>query len=85
MADTLTLNIQSDAAASLRRAADEAGESVETLAARLLEEAAGDLDPAAHSQLSDEQVEEVRRRMADPGPFATAKEVETFFARFTRA
>jgi hypothetical protein len=85
MADTLTVRIQPDAAASLRRAADESGETVEALAARLLEEAAGELDPAAHSQLTVEQIEEVRRRMADPGPFATAEEVETFFARFTRA
>lgn len=40
----------------------------------------GDLHP--ESALTDEQVADLRRRMANPGPMATEGEVDAFFARF---
>jgi hypothetical protein len=40
----------------------------------------GDLHP--ESTLTDEQVADLRRRMANPGPIATDAEVDAFFARF---
>ena len=42
----------------------------------------GDLHPEETS-LSDEQVEDLRRRLADPGPIASEAEVEAFFARLS--
>lgn len=40
----------------------------------------GDLHP--ESALSDEQIADLRARLADPGPIASDAEVEAFFARF---
>lgn len=77
MADTLTLQIDPDTAAELRRMASETGESVENLAQRLLEEAA-----QSTSQLSEDQIEDLRERLKNPGPMASDEEVEIFFARF---
>jgi hypothetical protein len=41
-----------------------------------------DLHP--ESALSDEQIADLRLRVANPGPMATDAEVEAFFARFNR-
>ncbi len=40
----------------------------------------GDLHP--ESALTNEQVEDFRARMANPGPIASEAEVEAFFSRF---
>lgn len=40
----------------------------------------GDLHP--ESALSDDQIADLRKRLANPGPIATDEEVEAFFARF---
>lgn len=40
----------------------------------------GDLHP--ESALSDEQIADLRARLANPGPIATDAQVEAFFARF---
>jgi hypothetical protein len=77
MADTLTLQIDPETAAELRRIAEDSGESVEALAQRLLAE-------AAHypSALSDEQLADLEERLRNPGPMASDEEVEAFFSRF---
>jgi predicted transcriptional regulator len=77
MADTLTLQIDPETVAELRRIASETGESVEALAKRLLEDAT-----TYPSQLSDAQLADLRERLKNPGPLATAEEVEAFFSRF---
>ncbi|PZO49863.1 MAG: hypothetical protein DCF16_13940 [Alphaproteobacteria bacterium] len=41
----------------------------------------GDLHP--ESALNDEQVADLRARLADPGPFASDEDVDAFFARLT--
>lgn len=41
----------------------------------------GDLHP--ETALTDEQLADLRARMADPGPIASDEEVEAFFARFS--
>ncbi|MCE9523029.1 MAG: hypothetical protein K8S25_11445 [Alphaproteobacteria bacterium] len=40
----------------------------------------GDLHP--ESALSDEQIADLRARVANPGPIASDDEVDAFFARF---
>ena len=40
----------------------------------------GDLHP--ESALSSEQIEDLRSRLANPGPIASDEEVEAFFERF---
>ncbi|MDZ4738654.1 MAG: hypothetical protein SGJ03_01980 [Alphaproteobacteria bacterium] len=40
----------------------------------------GDLHP--ESALNDEQIADLRSRLANPGPIASDDEVEAFFARF---
>lgn len=40
----------------------------------------GDLHP--ETALNDEQIADLRARLADPGPLATDAEVEDFFKRF---
>ena len=40
----------------------------------------GDLHP--DSTLTDDQIADLRKRLANPGPIATDEEVEAFFARF---
>lgn len=40
----------------------------------------GDLHP--ESALSDDQIADLQKRLADPGPIASDDEVEAFFARF---
>lgn len=40
----------------------------------------GDLHP--ESALSDEQLADLKARLADPGPVATDQDVDAFFARF---
>ena len=77
MADTLTIALDPKTAAELRRLADENGETVEAAAERVIRAATH-----TESLLSPEQVEELRRRAADPGPIATDEEVEAFFSRF---
>lgn len=41
----------------------------------------GDLHPEA--RLNDEQIADLRARLADPGPMASDQEVEAFFQRFS--
>jgi 5-methylthioribose kinase len=41
----------------------------------------GDLHPES-TQLTDEQIADLRERMANPGPIASDEEVEAFFRRF---
>lgn len=41
----------------------------------------GDLHP--ETRLNDEQVADLRARLADPGPMASDEEVEAFFERFS--
>lgn len=41
----------------------------------------GDLHP--ETALTDEQLADLRKRLADPGPMASDEEVEAFFARFS--
>lgn len=41
----------------------------------------GDLHP--ETALTDEQVADLRTRLADPGPMASDEEVEAFFARLS--
>jgi predicted transcriptional regulator len=77
MADTLTIQINPDTAAGLRRMAEDSGETVEQLAQRLLADAA-----QYSSQLSDEQLADLEERLKNPGPLATDEEVEAFFSRF---
>jgi hypothetical protein len=36
------------------------------------------------SKLTEGQIADLRRRIANPGPIATGEEVESFFARFKR-
>lgn len=40
-----------------------------------------DLNPGA--KLDDEQIAELRRRVANPGPMASDDDVDAFFARFS--
>jgi hypothetical protein len=40
----------------------------------------GDLHP--ESALSDTQIADLERRLADPGPIASDDEIDAFFARF---
>ena len=77
MADTLTLQIDPDTAAELRRMAEDSGESVEALAQRLLAEAA-----QYSGALTPEQLADLDERLKNPGPMASEEEVEAFFARF---
>lgn len=42
----------------------------------------GDLHPD-QTALSDEQIEDLKGRLANPGPIASEAEVEAFFARFS--
>jgi len=41
----------------------------------------GDLHPQDY-QLSDEQIADLKARLANPGPIASDEEVESFFKRF---
>lgn len=84
MADTLTLHIDEETADRLRRAAEQAGESVESAARRLLGEALAEQDSPVDYQLSEEQLADLDERLKNPGPYATDAEVEAFFARFRR-
>lgn len=83
MTEMFTIALDADVAAQLRRIAAESGESVEALLGRLLEGAAAGLaDEDDGSQLSEEQLADLRERLKNPGPFATDEEVDAFFARF---
>lgn len=82
MADTLTLQLDSETSDQLRRIASETGESVEAVAQRLLEVAAIDFSSPYRSPLTEGQLADLDERLKDPGPLATSEEVETFFARF---
>lgn len=42
----------------------------------------GDLHPE-ETALNDEQIADLRRRLANPGPIASDAEVDAFFARFS--
>ncbi len=77
MADTLTLQIDPDTAAEIRRLADQSGVSVEEMASLLLDQAT-----APGWQLSDGQLADLQKRLKNPGPFATEKEVEQVLSRF---
>lgn len=82
MADTLTISIDEETAAELRRRAEETGETIEQTAARLLAEVAADPDSNFEYQLSEEQLADLDKRLLDPGPLATPEEVEAVMSKF---
>lgn len=82
MADTITIAVSAKTAEVLRRNAREAGETEETLVARLVEEAAAELDQPLDSLLTHEQLADLKQRLKEPRRFASDEEVEAFFARF---
>lgn len=82
MADTLTLHIDDNTADRLRRLAEEMGESIESLAVRLLAESAVDAESADNSRLSEEQRADLRNRLQNPGPRATPERVANVLAKF---
>jgi hypothetical protein len=77
MADTLTLQVDPDTAAEIRRMADQSGVSVEEMASLLLEQAT-----APDWPLSDKQRADLEDRLRNPGPFATEEEAERVLSRF---
>jgi hypothetical protein len=81
MADTITLQIDPEKAEELRKIAAETGVSVEELAQRLFDVALDDMT-GPYPELSDEQLADLDARLKDPGPMASAEEVDAFFARF---
>lgn len=81
MADTITLQIDSEKAEELRKIAAERGDSLEEFAQRLFDVAIDDMT-GPYPELSDEQLADLEERLKDPGPMASPEEVETFFARF---
>lgn len=82
MADTITLQIDSEKAEELRKIAAERGESYQEFAQRLFEDAIEDVTgpEGLQSLLSPEQQADLRERLRNPGPNATEEEVEAFFA-----
>lgn len=79
MADTLTINLAPDAAAALRELADEAGQTMETLAQRLLEEAALGEQSAS---LSEAQVADLRERARNPSALASPERTRAILGKF---
>ncbi|MES1199024.1 MAG: hypothetical protein ABUS48_03495 [Pseudomonadota bacterium] len=75
MADTITIDLTPESAAELRRMAAETGETVEAMAQSIIRQA---VDPM--SLLSPEQLEDLRQRVANPGPLASEEEMEEFFS-----
>jgi hypothetical protein len=78
----LTLKLKPKTALKLRRLAAKGGESLEELVQRLLEQLASIRPKELEAQLSDEQLDDLRRRAKNPGPFATPKEVAVVLSKF---
>lgn len=82
MADTLTIAVSPETAARLRHSAEQTGETPETLASRLVEEAVADLSGAStQSVLTDDQLADLRERLKRPRQFVSDVEVQAYFAR----
>ena len=79
MSELLTVKLSTKAASRLRRIAARGGESLEALVQRLLEELTNEQGEA---RLSDAQVDDLRKRVKRPGPFATPREVAAVLAKF---
>lgn len=79
MADPVTIHLDPETVERLQKLASEQGETLEARAQRVLEAEPADAADTLHSP---EQIEDLKRRMANPGPIATEEEAEAFFARF---
>lgn len=79
MSELLTVKLSTKTASKLRRIAARGGESLESLVQRLLEELPVDQTQA---RLSDAQVDDLRKRVKNPGPFASAREVDAVLSKF---
>jgi hypothetical protein len=83
MTDTLTVKLDPETAARLRRVAAAEGESVEALVKRVLEDVAIELDQSGKaSRLSDEQLADLRERLKNPGPIASPERVAEVLSKF---
>lgn len=79
MSELLTVKLSTKTASKLRRIAAKGGESLEALVQRLLTERTNDRNEA---QLSEAQVDDLRKRVKRPGPFATSREAAAVLAKF---
>ena len=64
----------------LRRLASEEGATLELLVERLLEDISVELE--TDNQLSESQLADLRRRVANPGPIASPERVAAVLAKF---
>jgi hypothetical protein len=81
MTDTLTVKLDPATAARLRRVADAEGESLESLVERLLQDVSIELNEP-RSNLSDEQLADLERRLGNPGPIASPGRVAAVLSKF---
>ena len=81
MSDTLTLKLDPATAARLRSLAAAEGESLESLAGRLLHDVSIELD-GPQSLLTDGQLADLERRLRNPGPIASADRVASVVSKF---
>lgn len=83
MTQTLTVKLNPQTEHRLRQLASEEGASLESLVERLLEDISVELEANDDAnQLSEEQLTELRRRLANPSPIATPQRVAAVLAKF---
>jgi len=84
MSKTLTVTLRPKTVTKLRRLAEKGGESLESLVGRLLEDISVELavKEGVPAELSAAQLTDLRKRIKNPGPFATQKEVAAILAKF---
>ena len=83
MSDTLTVKLDPETVARLRRVAAAEGESVEALVERVLEDVSIELDRAEkRPHLSEEQLASLRERLKNPGELASPERVAKVLSRF---
>jgi hypothetical protein len=81
MSDTLTVKLDPATAARLRRVAAAEGESLESLAERLLQDVSIELNEP-RSLLTNEQLADLERRLGNPGPIASPERVAAVLSKF---
>lgn len=80
MTHAVTVNLKPETERKLRRLASEEGASLEVVVERLLEDISVELE--LENQLSEAQLDDLRRRIKNPGPLASPERVAAVLAKF---